>query len=137
MTMNKQDFLLEATLRLVATRQPEETVSNIVSMAMELTNEVFKEKETLKNKEGQYWTDEADAAPVEVIISWIERKGYGYNSGGYAFKLTKIFKENNIKTVGDLLRLGKFEFKKLKQVGKGSYTRIDDALEELYNIKGW
>lgn len=135
--MNKQDFLLEVTLRLVATRQPEETINDISSMAVALTDDIFKVKEVLKNKEGQFWSDETDAEPVETIISWIERKGYGYNSGGYAYKLTKIFKDNNIKTVGDLLRLGKFEFKKLKQVGKGSYTRIDDALEEMYNIKGW
>lgn len=121
----------------MATRQPEETINDISSMAVALTDNIFKVKEVLKNKEGHFWSDETDAEPVETIISWIERKGYGYNSGGYAYKLTKIFKDNNIKTVGDLLRMGKQAFMKLNKVGKGSYTRVDDALEDLYNIKGW
>ena len=33
--------------------------------------------------------------------------------------------------------MGKQAFMKLNKVGKGSYTRVDDALEDLYNIKGW
>lgn len=135
--MTKQEFLLEATLRLIDSRQPNENASDITTLAKELTEETFKEKDSFKTKEGQFWSEETDEKPVVEIISYIEKKGYSYNSGGYAFKLTNVFKDNNIKTVGDLLRMGKQAFMKLNKVGKGSYTRVDDALEDLYNIKGW
>ena len=27
--------------------------------------------------------------------------------------------------------------REIKKIGSGSYSRVDDALEKLYNIKGW
>lgn len=42
-----------------------------------------------------------------------------------------------IKKVGDLLRITRRQFKKYRSVGGGSLSRIDNALEELYDIKGW
>ena len=82
----------------------------------------------------RWWPDNVDIAPVNVIICHIGSKGW---DPGYGVRLGKIFYSNNIKTVGDLLRIGRRDFRKYRSVGGGSITRIDDALEDLYDIKGW
>ena len=82
----------------------------------------------------RWWPDNVDIAPVAVILSHV---GYESYDPGYEVRLGKIFESNNIKTVGDLLRIGRRNFRKYRSVGGGSISRIDDALEDLYNIKGW
>ena len=82
----------------------------------------------------RWWPDNVDSAPISVIICRIGSMRYG---PGYGVRLGKIFESNNIKTVGDLLRIGRRDFRKYRSVGGGSITRIDDALEDLYDIKGW
>jgi hypothetical protein len=81
----------------------------------------------------RWWSDEADRAPVSSIIVY----GITNDHCGYAVRLDKIFDKYNIKTVGDLLRIGRKAFKKYRNVGGGSIHKIDRALEEMYNIKGW
>jgi hypothetical protein len=71
---------------------------------------------------------------VDLILFHIGNREY---HTGYGVRLGKIFEMNNIKTVGDLLRIGRRNFRKYRSVGGGSISRIDDALEDLYNIKGW
>ena len=83
---------------------------------------------------GRWWPDNVDSAPISIIICRIGRMG---RDRGYSVKLEKIFENNNIKTVGDLLRIGSRDFKKYRTVGGGSIRRIDDALETLYDIKSW
>ena len=83
----------------------------------------------------RWWPDNVDSAPVAVILSNV---GYnGYDPAGYGVRLGKIFESSNIKTVGDLLRIGRRDFRKYRSVGGGSISRIDNALETLYDIKGW
>ena len=87
-----------------------------------------------KTEPDQWWPDNVDSAPVSVILSHV---GYdGYNTG-YETRIGKIFESNNIKTVGDLLRIGRRNFRKYRTVGGGIISRIDNALETLYDIKGW
>lgn len=90
----------------------------------------------LKPKEDpdRWWPDNVDSAPVVVILSHV---GYESYDPGYEVRLGKIFESNNIKTVGDLLRIGRRNFRKYRSVGGGSISRIDNALEMLYDIKGW
>lgn len=76
-----------------------------------------------------------DDKPIGEVLQHIVVNGW--HGSGYATKLELIFASENIKTIGDLLRYGKTNFLKLRNVGKGSITRIDDALEELYGIKNW
>jgi hypothetical protein len=71
---------------------------------------------------------------VVVILSHVGYDGY---DPGYEVRLGKIFESNDIKTVGDLLRIGRRNFRKYRSVGGGSISRIDNALEMLYDIKGW
>ena len=82
----------------------------------------------------RWWPDNVDSAPVAVILSHVGYNGY---DPGYGVRLGKIFESNNIKTVGDLLRIGRRDFRKYRSVGGGSISRIDNALELLYDIKGW
>ncbi|MBR2958131.1 MAG: hypothetical protein IKC19_00690 [Bacteroidales bacterium] len=82
----------------------------------------------------RWWPDNVDSAPVAVILSHVGYNGY---DPGYGVRLGKIFESNNIKTVGDLLRIGRRDFRKYRSVGGGSISRIDNALETLYDIKGW
>ena len=82
----------------------------------------------------RWWPDNVDSAPVAVILSHVGYNGYDH---GYGVRLGKIFESNNIKTVGDLLRIGRRNFRKYRSVGGGSISRIDNALETLYDIKGW
>lgn len=90
----------------------------------------------LKPKEDpdRWWPDNVEVAPIEVITGHIERSGY---DPGYGVRLGKLFASNDIKKVGDLLRITRRQFKKYRSVGGGSLSRIDKALEELYDIKGW
>ena len=105
--------------------------------------QLMQERDKLKERLAQlepkadpdrWWPDNVDSAPISVIICRIGSMSY---DPGYGVRLGKIFKSNNIKTVGDLLRIGRRDFRKYRSVGGGSITRIDDALEDLYNIKGW
>jgi hypothetical protein len=82
----------------------------------------------------RWWPNNVDVTPVNVIIGHIEKKR---RSMGYGVRLAKVFDANDIKTVGDLLRVGRHKFRTYNSVGNGSVTRIDDALEELYNIMSW
>ena len=87
-----------------------------------------------KSDPDRWWPDDVDSAPISTITCRISSMRY---DPGYEVRLEKIFESNNIKTVGDLLRIGRRDFKKYRSVGSGSITRIDEALEELYDIKGW
>ena len=82
----------------------------------------------------RWWPDNVDSAPISVMICRIGRMG---SDQGYSTKLRTIFERSNIKTVGDLLRIGSRDFKKYRTVGRGSIRRIDDALKTLYDIKDW
>ena len=78
---------------------------------------------------------EYDNKPIGEVISCISKSGQMGIT--YATKLADIFHNNEINTVGDLLRIGGRYFSKYRNVGKGSISRIDDALEQLYGIKDW
>ena len=82
----------------------------------------------------RWWPDNVDVSPVNVIIGHIEKTRRNF---GYGVRLAKVFDANDIKTIGDLLRVGRHKFRTYNSVGNGSVTRIDDAMEELYNIMSW
>jgi DNA-directed RNA polymerase alpha subunit len=77
-----------------------------------------------------------DKVSVREIIRHLVKNGK-YGDQRYASSLVNVFNDNGINTIGDILRIGRREFMRIKGVGKGSVTRIDDALEELYGIKNW
>ena len=60
----------------------------------------------------------------------VVRKNEGFSSG-IATMLETVFLNNNINTVGDLMRISRRDFSKLRLVGKKSIWAIDEALNEL------
>lgn len=86
-----------------------------------------------KQEASRWWSDEADKAPVRHICEHANlKRPYGYGA-----KLDRIFSSCNIITAGDLLRIGRRSFLRYRSVGRGCISRIDDALEALYNITEW
>ena len=75
-----------------------------------------------------------DSVDIKEVLN-IVRKNKG-SASGIATSLETIFKNNNINTVGDLIRIGRRDFSKYRLVGKKSIWSIDEALDEL-GIKGW
>ena len=75
-----------------------------------------------------------DSIDIKEVLN-IVRKNQGYGSG-IATLLEKTFYVNKIKTVGDLVRIGRREFSKYRLVGKTSILAIDNALDKL-GVKGW
>ena len=131
--MKKEEFLMEATLRLIAAK-PQASMSEIAGMAKELTEKVFNTANEMELEAETFWDKAIDKAPISTVISQIGNNRW---DPGYRVRLTRIFKENNITTVGDLLRIGRQDFRKIREVGGGAISRIDDALEELFNLQNW
>ena len=77
-----------------------------------------------------------DKTSVREIIKHLAKNGR-YGDQRYTSSLVNVFNDNGINTIGDILRIGRRGFMQIKGVGKGSATRIDDALEELYGIEDW
>lgn len=77
-----------------------------------------------------------DKTSVREIIKHLVKNG-SYGDQRYASSLVNVFNDNGINTIGDILRMGRRGFMQIKGVGKESFTRVDDALEELYGIKDW
>ena len=68
-----------------------------------------------------------DKTSVREIIKYLV-KNERYGDQRYASSLVNVFNDNE---------MGRRAFMQIKGVGKGSVTRIDDALNELYGIKDW
>ena len=75
-----------------------------------------------------------DSIDIKEVIN-IVRKKQRFNSG-IATMLETTLSNNNINTVGDLVRIGRREFSKYRLVGKESIALLDESLAEL-GIKGW
>lgn len=118
--------------------------SAVICKLKDAYNNLLEERDELKEQlaklepkadPDRWWPDDVNTAPVSVIIRHIESDSAW--DPGYAVRLSKLFVAYNIKYVGELLRIGRRNFKKYRSVGTGSICRIDAALEELYGIKGW
>jgi len=75
-----------------------------------------------------------DNIHIKEVLN-IVRKNQGFSSG-IATMIETVFLNNNINTVGDLMRINRRDFSKYRLVGKKSIRAIDEALDEL-GIKGW
>jgi len=51
--------------------------------------------------------------------------------------IVKRCRENGITTVGELIRCGAHKFLTCKNVGKGTVSQIDDALEQYFGVNEW
>jgi len=76
-----------------------------------------------------------DAKRISEIVEYIAKTEP--KNSCYPSKLSRRFVDCDIKTVGDLLSVGKRMFKRYRDVGEGSIACLDKALEKLYGIKDW
>lgn len=70
-----------------------------------------------------------DNIHIKEVLN-IVRKNQSFSSG-IATMIETVFRNNNINTVGDLMRIDKRDFSKYRLIGKKSISAIDDALNEL------
>ena len=68
-----------------------------------------------------------DNVPIEEFACKTKIKG----------TIIKRCKENGINTVGELILCGAHKFSTYRNVGLGTISQIDDALEEFLGIKEW
>ena len=123
--MTKEEFLLEATLRLLSTR-PQATMEEILGDASYLTKITFIAANACNIGE-PWWGNKLDKTPIQGITN-VSRCGAA---------LERIFEENEIKTIGDLLRIGSVNFKSLKGVGIKAFNSVWNIMEEDFGIKAW
>ena len=70
-----------------------------------------------------------DSIDIKEVLN-IVRKKQRFSSG-IATTLENVFHNNNINTIGDLMRISRRDFSRYRLVGKKSIWAIDDALNEL------
>ena len=87
------------------------------------------EVEVKENAQNEY-----DNITVSEILKLV-RENTG-TSSRVTESLAKVFYNNNITTVEDLLKVSKMSFKRYRNIGKKSLSVLDDALFEL-GIKSW
>ena len=56
---------------------------------------------------------------------------------GNATRFKNVITAHNIKTVGQLLEIGRARFEQFGQIGRLCVDRISEALDNLYGIKSW
>lgn len=71
---------------------------------------------------------------VSEILNCVRKNVY--TGSPVTEKLATSFAANDIKTAGDLLKIGRQCFKRYRNIGKKSLLALDDALTEL-GIKDW
>lgn len=85
------------------------------------------------NEKEENDSTEYDDTDIRVLLDTINRNGYCIGAGA---RLEKIFRAKEINTLGDLLRINRYEFSKYEGLGKKTFWTIVEALEEL-GIKEW
>ena len=142
--MTKQEFIQEAALRMTFLL-PERRVSEIADLARGLANSIYDEEES----EPELTPNPRDFDPVEKILQEAERmgeeetrdrigEGRDYKSQKKKIcRLRNAFRANDITTLGELIIFGREVFKKTRYIGEHSCAIVDQALENLYNIKKW
>jgi hypothetical protein len=119
------------TCRHMTSESLTESIKNLYDWIIEEPEvDVEQTEKDDKNPSTEYYNK-----PIGEVISCISKSGQMGIT--YATKLTDIFHNNEINTVGDLLRIGRRYFSRYRNVGNGSISRIDDALAQLYGITNW
>lgn len=145
--MTKQEFIQEAVLRLLSLEvKPIEEVGDYVNYATRLADAVFQEEAIVKEEVMLQFSD-----PIQKLLDEIDRidleeakkkeeeyREIGWvmkvKKGGYSARLSNIFNEHNIKTIGDLLNMGRVELSRTRNIGSICVFRVCDALRNLYGI---
>lgn len=126
------------------------TDGNCIEEAYRYAEECAEEFGRLLEEEKPRGEDMNKYRPIEDVITEISRMdnerlrvwamtglSYKPNKGGFASRLDKIFRRTGVKTLDDLLKMGKRGLRRTRQVGKKTLQVLDMALSNLYGIKDW
>lgn len=116
--MTKEDFTLEAALRLIVLEP--DSPEKVARIARELANEVFK-------TELDYKRIEFENTSIQHVLDIIHPK---------STPLKKFFENNSITTIGDMIKLGKSTIRNIRGVGYIRFCQIYDLLVDN-GIEDW
>lgn len=165
--MTKNEFIQEAALRLISAwaNAGSFTTEELAKAAKALADDVWKqfddEAEVLSDSSADA-TPSSDAEvlaafpdnePIQTVAKEIARletleleakrahyKTSYYQSGGLDIRFLNVCKRYDgphIDTVKDLIDFGRHDFSDLRNIGPHTLKLIDQALDNLYNIKSW
>ena len=151
--MTKQEFIQQAALTIL-NLQAYETVSTtaIAELAKGLADKVWKqfEEQDPQPEEPKEQTEYPYNEYIQTVEEKIDMLEYDrlerlrkknhpwkYKKSGYSARFASVCKRGEIHTVGQLLKMGRKYFSLLNNVGPKLLELIDQALDELYNIKTW
>lgn len=155
--MTKNEFIQEAALRLL-TSNPEMTAAQTATEAVLLADEVWTRSGMVVQESGR--SEEADILdtlddhPIGELATEVARiegeqisakneraRKNGsrrmYQISGADVRLQNVCSYEDIKTVGDLLKIGRTGFRRKRNIGELTVCFVDKALKNLYNINCW
>jgi len=158
--MTKNEFIQEAALRLITAWGGRSFTSwNVADAAKQIADEVWKlfddEQPATGGSTAEAEVLEAfpDNEPIQTIAKEIarletlelqaKRSHYNttnYQKGGLDIRFLNVCKfgcGREIDTVKDLIDFGRHEFYSLRNIGPHTMKLVDQALDNLYNIKSW
>ena len=164
--MTKNEFIQEAALRLISASVYEQvTVELLASAARHIADEVWAvlddEAEVLSDSSADATPSSnaevlaafPDNEPLQTVAKEIarletleleaKRAHYNtnyYQSGGLDIRFLNVCKWNKVQpitTVKDLIDFGRHNFSELRNIGPHTMKLVDQALDNLYNIKSW
>ena len=157
--MTKNEFIQEAALRLItAWAGCSFTSENVADAAKQIADEVWKlfdEQPATGGSPAEAEVLEAfpDNEPIQTLAKEIARletlelqakRAHNnttyYQKVGLDIRFLNVCKfgcVREIDTVKDLIDFGRHEFSRLRNIGPHTMKLVDQALENLYNIKSW
>ena len=149
--MTKFEFIQEAALRLV-TAWAEFTTESVATAAKALADEVWNQSDEEQpevpepaNEKVQILANEIKRIEEETIAEknamkrnegWKIHRNY-YQKAGADIRFLTVCHNENINTIGDMLNIGSQRFRNLRNMGPLTMRFVNQALENLYNIKAW
>lgn len=118
--MNREEFTMEAALRLIVLEPdyPEKAAT----IAKELAEELFGTHNNLDHNR-----DEFEKVSIQYILNNIHPKSK---------PLETFFEENNVSTIGDMLKINRNVIRNVRGIGKKCVSKILDILE-YHDIVDW
>ena len=112
--MTKEDFMVEAALRLLSVCD----VKDIPKLVKELTKELFDEEELKKN--------ENEDTSLSEVLEFVDRRFYK--------SLEKVFECEHLNTIGDLVKFPRRKILSFDGVGKKCLYDLEYVLMNRYGI---
>ena len=157
--MTKNKIIKEAALRLISAwaNAGSFTTEELAQAAKALADEVWKqfdeEEPTAETEVLALVPDNEKVQTLAKEIARIERyeveqknaikKNQGWNGRNYYqisgadVRFLNVCHHEGISTLGDMMRIGRQGFSRLRNMGPLTMELVDKALENLYNIKSW